>query len=191
MSVETQLDLRPSVRESPPRKTYPSSVEPPIHFLLELDPEVVKWRRRTMFLTSVFAHILLILLLTNGACITPARRDYATVDRSASERLNALVFGLTPAADSHRFVASAVLGSAMGAGFVDRVIGPLANGSAIKDTEVAAKAFELLEKAGQQFRRDGKLMENSEANIAEISTLVREFRDTRLPLWRSLGIVAS
>jgi len=135
--------------------------------------------------------ILLILLLTNGACITPARRDYATVDRSASERLNALVFGLTPAADSHRFVASAVLGSAMGAGFVDRVIGPLANGSAIKDTEVAAKAFELLEKAGQQFRRDGKLMENSEANIAEISTLVREFRDTRLPLWRSLGIVAS
>ena len=63
MSVETQLDLRPSVRESPPRNAYPRSVDPPIHFLLELDPEVVKWRRRTMFLTSVFIHILLILLL--------------------------------------------------------------------------------------------------------------------------------
>lgn len=63
MSVETQLDLRPSVRQSPPRKTSPRAADPPIHFLLELDPEVVKWRRRTMFLTSVFVHILLILLL--------------------------------------------------------------------------------------------------------------------------------
>jgi SAM-dependent methyltransferase len=134
--------------------------------------------------------VLLLLLLTNSGCITPARRDYALVNRSACERMNALVFSLAPAADSHRFVASPILGSAIAAGFIDRVIAPLVNGSD-DDTEVASKAFDLLERQGQQFRRDGKLMEKSQASFAEIGTLVREFRDVRLPQWRSLGVVAS
>ncbi len=34
-----------------------------IHFLLELDPEAVRWRRRSMFLCSVLLHALLIVLL--------------------------------------------------------------------------------------------------------------------------------
>jgi hypothetical protein len=135
--------------------------------------------------------VLLILLLSNSGGITPARRDYAVVDRSACERMNALIFSLAPSADSHRFVASPVLGSAISAAFVDRVVAPLVNGSGHDDTEVASAAFDLLEQAGQQFRRDGKLMEKNQASFAEIGRLVREFRDLRLPQWRSLGVVAS
>lgn len=135
--------------------------------------------------------ILLILLLAHGGSITPARHDHASVDRSASERINKLIFSFAASADSHRFVASPVLGSAIASGFVDRLIAPLANGAGASDAEIASKSIALLENAGQQFRRDGKLMEKNEANIAEIATLVREFREVRLPRWRSLGVVAS
>jgi TonB family protein len=39
------------------------SVEPQIHLLLELDPELARWRRRALFLTSAFLHIFLILFI--------------------------------------------------------------------------------------------------------------------------------
>src|SRR5208282_6625697 len=39
------------------------SEDPQIHLLLELDPELARWRRRALFLTSVFLHIFLILFI--------------------------------------------------------------------------------------------------------------------------------
>jgi TonB family protein len=39
------------------------SVEPQINLLLELDPELARWRRRALFLTSLFLHLLLILVI--------------------------------------------------------------------------------------------------------------------------------
>lgn len=39
------------------------SQEPDIHLLLELETEVVRWRRRTMFLLSVVLHVLLVLIV--------------------------------------------------------------------------------------------------------------------------------
>ena len=39
------------------------SAEPDIHLLLELETEVARWRRRTMFLVSVFLHGLLVLII--------------------------------------------------------------------------------------------------------------------------------
>jgi len=39
------------------------SAEPEIRLLVELEPEVARWRRRTMFLVSVIAHVCLVLLI--------------------------------------------------------------------------------------------------------------------------------
>jgi TonB family protein len=39
------------------------SREPDINLLVELEPEVARWRRRTMFLVSIFCHVLLALLI--------------------------------------------------------------------------------------------------------------------------------
>jgi TonB family protein len=55
MSTQTPIDLW--------RAEHSPSVEIPIHLLLELDPELARWRRRALFLTSVFLHIFLILLI--------------------------------------------------------------------------------------------------------------------------------
>jgi hypothetical protein len=83
-----------------------------------------------------------------------------------------------------------VLGSAIGTSFVDRVVGPdavkAANGS---DADIAKLAFDRLASAGQSFRRDGKALDKSDANVAEIAKIVHEFRDARLPMWQSLGLL--
>lgn len=55
MSTETPIDLW--------RAKHSTSVEIPIHLLVELDPEIAIWRRRALFLTSVFLHIFMILIL--------------------------------------------------------------------------------------------------------------------------------
>jgi TonB family protein len=54
-----------------PITSIPSTLEPfdapasweGYHLLVELDPEVIKWRRRTMFLLSVMLHVLLVLII--------------------------------------------------------------------------------------------------------------------------------
>ena len=55
MSTQTPIDLW--------REKQSPSVEIPIHLLVELDPEIASWRRRALFLTSVFLHIFLIMFL--------------------------------------------------------------------------------------------------------------------------------
>ncbi|MFZ0960697.1 MAG: TonB family protein [Terriglobia bacterium] len=55
MSTQTPIDLW--------REKQSPSVEIPIHLLVELDPEIAIWRRRALFLTSVFLHIFLIMFL--------------------------------------------------------------------------------------------------------------------------------
>jgi SAM-dependent methyltransferase len=136
--------------------------------------------------------MLMILLLVNAGTILPARPDHAEVDRGVSHRLNGVIMEMTVSADTHRFLASPVLGSAIAVPFVDRIIGP----DAVKqpqagDSVLARRAFERLEAVGQSFRRDGKVLEKTPESIGEIAKLVTEFRELRLPRWRSLGAVAA
>ena len=136
--------------------------------------------------------ILLIILLVNSAAVSPARPDHASVDRSACERLNKLIFELTASADTHRFVASPVLGSAIPAAFLDRIVAPLASEApTAKNSEISRKAFERLEKAGQSFRRDGQVLQKTDENIQSLAGPIGEFREDRLPRWRALGVVGA
>jgi SAM-dependent methyltransferase len=134
--------------------------------------------------------ILYLLLLVNNGIVLPARKDFAKVDRAPSHRLNKTIMEMSAASDTHRFLASPVLGSAIGAGFVDRIFGPqFETDPKANDTKVASMAFDYLTKSGQSFRRDGKPIEKNEANIAEIAKVAKEFREQRLPKWKTLGVV--
>jgi len=55
MSSETPIDLW--------RAEHSPRVEIPIHLLVEIDPELARWRRRALFLTSVFLHIFLVIFI--------------------------------------------------------------------------------------------------------------------------------
>ena len=65
MSVEFQLKLEPPKRETPQLDLFPANEEIPIHLLMDASPdqELARWRRRALFLTSVFLHIFLILFI--------------------------------------------------------------------------------------------------------------------------------
>jgi SAM-dependent methyltransferase len=134
--------------------------------------------------------ILYLLLLVNGGTLLPARRDYATVDRKPSIQLNATVMDMSASADTHRFLASPVLGSAIGAGFVDRIFAPsMAASPKGTDVAIAEQAFDKLAKAGQSFRREGKAIEKNQDSLKEIGGAVADFRAQRLSRWQSLGVI--
>jgi hypothetical protein len=136
--------------------------------------------------------VLLMLMLINAGIVSPARPDSDRVDRAPSRRLNQAVMELTLVADTHRYLASPVIGSALGTTFIDRILAADTIKSAdATDGEIAAAAFDRLASVGRSFRREN---ENSalsrDATIEEIAKLARDFRDTRLPRWRALGIIA-
>jgi len=133
--------------------------------------------------------VLILLLLISAGALSPARPDHDKVDRTSGHRLNSALMQASAAADTHRFLASPVLGSAIAAPFVDRIVGALAADRNTSDTDVAASAFDRLRAAGQSFRRDGQALAKSPENIAEIAKMVREFREVRLPVWRSLALI--
>jgi len=65
MSVQSQLNLQVPPSEDSQLDLFPQVVEPDyqVHLLLEVDPELALWRRRALFLTSIFLHVLLILFI--------------------------------------------------------------------------------------------------------------------------------
>lgn len=134
--------------------------------------------------------ILYLMLLVNGGTLLPARRDYASVDRAPSRQLNATIMEMSAAADTHRFLASPVTGSAIGAGFADRVFALSVTASPeANNIEAAELAFDRLAKAGQSFRREGKPIAKNKDSMKEIGAAVGDFRDQRLPRWQSLGVL--
>jgi hypothetical protein len=133
---------------------------------------------------------LLVLILVQSGTVTPVRSDHASVDRSASARLNEVILSSAAAGDTHRFVCSPVQGSAFAANFVDRLVAPLiAKSPAEKDGVIAAQAFDRLEGAGRGFYREGKKLEKSDENVRDIARSVKEFRELRLPHWRAAGVI--
>ena len=134
--------------------------------------------------------MLWLLVLVQSGIVLPVRPDHASADRAPAHRLNNVIIGQAAGADSHRFICSPVLGSAFGAGYLDRVVAP-AMVKAPKDDNaaIAGKAFDVLASAGRGFARDGKTLAKTDENIQEIAKTVGEFRDVRLPRWRALGAV--
>ena len=65
MSVQSQLNLKVSRSEDPQLDLFPKGEEIQINLFLDLGPKLnlACWRRRALFLTSVFLHILLILFI--------------------------------------------------------------------------------------------------------------------------------
>lgn len=132
--------------------------------------------------------VLWLLVLVQSGIVAPVRPDHHAMDRAPAHRLNSLIIGLSPGADSHRFLCAPVTGSAFGAGYLDRIIAPLmAKAPKDDDAAIARKAFDMLEGAGRGFVRDGKTLPKTDENIQDIAKAVGEFREVRLPRWRALG----
>ena len=126
---------------------------------------------------------MIIILLVHADVIAPAKPTHALVDKAASTRLNTTLTEMTIESDTHRFLSSPVLGSAVATPFVDRVaaFACLSSKSAetMNDVELAKFAFDALAGSGQHFRQNGRVMDSSDENIGQIAKIIGEFRISR------------
>jgi hypothetical protein len=130
---------------------------------------------------------MLLEIFVHNSIVHPVRPDYRSVDRRPSLQLNEGIMALTDSGDTHRYLASPVLGSALSADYFDRLMAPLIVGNAKKnDKWVADITLERLEANGFKLQRDGQALENS---VEEVIKVASEFRRVRLPLWQELGLV--
>jgi SAM-dependent methyltransferase len=130
------------------------------------------------------------LLLVHAGSISPALPVRSDDAGASARRLNQAIMKMTAAADTHRFLATSTTGSAVSVNFIDRVVG-LADFSAdgASDADIARWAFDSLEAEGQVLRREGQPITKTDSEIAAIAESVRDFRNQRLPHWRTLGII--
>ena len=65
MAVESQLNLQLPTGDDPQLDLFPKPVEIPINLLVYASPEqeLARWRRRALFLVSVFLHIFMIMFI--------------------------------------------------------------------------------------------------------------------------------
>ncbi|MBR0704808.1 methyltransferase regulatory domain-containing protein [Bradyrhizobium diazoefficiens] len=135
--------------------------------------------------------LIVLLLLINSNVIAPARPDYGSVDRSASVRLNSIVMEMTLSSDTHRFLASPLLGSAIPASFLDRVAASALRRMSDNPSgeDLASLAFKLLAENGQKFQRNGKNIEPTPENIKEVAPLLNNFLLQQYPVWKMWGLL--
>lgn len=129
--------------------------------------------------------LTVIEVLIHNGLLTPCRSDFETVDRSASQRLNNIVFDYALNGDTHRYVAAPLLGSAIGASYFERVAASvLREHHDVNEATAADCMTKSLEADGHLLLREGKLMTRD-----EVASLFVEFRESGLRHWRNLGVL--
>ncbi len=125
-------------------------------------------------------------VLVHHSIIFPARPSQMPIDRGPSDRLNNAAIALT--GNTHHYLASPVLGSAIPCAYVDRLIAPLVlDTNRESEQSLMTDALDRLRAAGLRLKRDDESA--AEIDLDTVGELVNEFRTVRLPRWRALGLI--
>jgi SAM-dependent methyltransferase len=129
----------------------------------------------------------LLEILVHHSIIHPARPNHDAIDRTPSHLLNKATLALAASGNTHHYLASPVLGSAIACGYFDRLVAPLVwDGVQKNDELVAEDVLRLLSAAGFRLEKDGEPVEDELETLAKHTS---EFREVRLPHWRALGLI--
>ncbi len=130
---------------------------------------------------------MLLEILVHHAIVNPVRPDHASVDASPSHSLNKVIMSLTNAGDTHRYLASPVLGSAVACEYADRFMALLMLEYPKKDDKAIGKtALERLNALGFKLQRGGAPIPDGDDAMAAVAM---DFRRLRLPYWMKLGLM--
>lgn len=127
-------------------------------------------------------------ILINAGVLRICRTDHASVDREPVRKLNRTVFELALGEDTHRFLASPVLGSAIYASFTERLLGQLLLRERPESPVTAASTYEFLCAHGKKIMESGATVNDASAAQEKLAGLLAEIRSKSLPAWRMLGI---
>lgn len=105
--------------------------------------------------------------------------------KRAADQFNAIVFDRSQSGENIHFFASPVLGSAVIVDKFEQLMLALADrGGAV----TAEKVLEVLRQRGQQYVKDGKVIEDPQEELAAARERVEQFNAHRLPYYRAIGI---
>jgi predicted O-methyltransferase YrrM len=132
----------------------------------------------------------LLQLQVNAGLIAPASAGHALADRAPARRMNNAVLELALGGDTHRYLATPVIGGAVSTNQLERLAAyTLAQDPKADDRKVAGSIFEHMKANGQGIMRDGKPVQKNAESLAEVTNYVKDFRNQRLPRWRALKLV--
>lgn len=127
-------------------------------------------------------------ILINADVLRICCIDHASVDREPARTLNRIVFELALGEDTHRFLASPVLGSAIHASYAERLLGQLLLRERPESPVAATSAYEFLRAHGKQIMESGTAVNDDSVAQEKLATMLAEVRNKVLPKWRMLGI---
>lgn len=132
----------------------------------------------------------LVEALVHNGLIHPVPASLAAIDGSASRRLNDVVMELSLAGDSHQFLASPIIGSAIFANRPQRVVAQLlSKETSADDLTIASRALDVAVRTPDPSSQEARAIEKTPATTRSMAAYVRDFRERQLPRWRMLGVV--
>lgn len=128
-------------------------------------------------------------VLLHNSLVAPARPDHASVDPAPAQALNARVLALAQQGDSHRYLASPVLGSALGINRFEQMVA-----ASILEVEALGRG-PAITAALQSFARAGLSLAPAEDGKGDdrdrMGGLVDALVELGLPRWRRLKMVGA
>ena len=125
-------------------------------------------------------------LVANG-CVHPARTDG---DAAISRQFNAAVARKVLLGHPFRYVAAPVAGNGIHASDVElTILSALSEGVAPETEPLAKAAWGHFRRVGRRLTREGQPIEDEQDNLDELQTRTRNFLESRLQVWRDLGVL--
>ncbi len=132
----------------------------------------------------------IIEILLDAGVLHVARADAASVDPEPSRRFNRMVLELAKGEDTHRWLASPVLGSGISSTYVDRLLGGMLLGESPEEPLTAATVLAELERLGKRVTEQGNALDDPAAAQQKLAGMLDAVRQKVLPAWKRLGIEA-
>lgn len=163
------------------------SVYAPILNLLETGPKCVNdlledEEVKAMGRDRVFQALLVLFAALQVAPVPPG--DPATRKESTAN-LNRALLKRAFEGDSLNYILSPVAGTAIPLSLIDSLFLK----ALLEDSDPVQCAWTSLKRVGRVLMKDGKKLETEEENLSDLATKLEVFRETRVPLYKTLGIL--
>jgi hypothetical protein len=132
---------------------------------------------------------ILELMIQNGS-ISLCRADHAKLDREPAQRLNQAIMDQAIQEDSHIYLASPVLGSAIGTAYPERLLAPLVLGESTERQTDVEDALAFLQRHNKKVGTAGDAANGPAEMRRKLGDMLNELRSRTLPRWRELGMVS-
>jgi SAM-dependent methyltransferase len=140
-----------------------------------------------------FVQLRQAVLVLAGAGHLAAAQEEGVVSRASrqTDKLNTHLMQRARWSPELNFLASPVTGGGVGAGRITQIfLLQAAQGKRpAQPADMARAAWEVLASQGQRVLKDGKVLENPQDNLAELTTQANTFSQKQLPLFKALQII--